>query len=93
MTAGAGCVCSAPRIDAVMNSCATLFDFGLTCPRRCKTNPLGVRIKTWTGLCRKSKTLSIFDGAERAKGELDPLLVVPVDSVQPRAGLFFSGGV
>ncbi|MCY1222390.1 hypothetical protein D9M72_344800 [compost metagenome] len=30
-------------------------------------------------LCRKSKTLSIFDGAERAKGELDPLLVVPAD--------------
>lgn len=36
----------------------------------------GVRIKTWTGLCRKSKTLSIFDGAKR---DLDPLFVVPAD--------------
>ena len=30
-------------------------------------------------LCRKSKTLSVLDGAERAKGDLDPLLVVPAD--------------
>ena len=36
-----------------------------------------VRTFTWTGLCRKSKTLSVFDGAERAEGDLDPLLVVP----------------
>lgn len=30
-------------------------------------------------LCRKPKTLSIPDGAERAKGDLDPLLVAPAD--------------
>lgn len=30
-------------------------------------------------LCRKPKTLSISDGAERAKGDLDPLLVAPAD--------------
>ena len=35
---------------------------------------MGMRTKTWTGLCRKSKTLSVFDGAKSAKGDLDPLL-------------------
>jgi len=46
----------------------------------------GMRTKTWTGLCRQSETLcrqsetlSIFDRAERAQRDLDPLLVVPAD--------------
>ncbi len=38
-----------------------------------------MRIKSWTDLCVKSQTFSIFDGAERAKGYFDPLLVVPSD--------------
>lgn len=38
-----------------------------------------MRTKTWTGLSRKSKTLSVFDGAERAKRYLDPLRIVPAD--------------
>ena len=38
-----------------------------------------MRIKTWTGLRRKSKARPVFDRAERAKGYLDPLLVVPAD--------------
>lgn len=38
-----------------------------------------MRIEIWTGLCRKSKTFSVFDGAKRAKRNLDPLLVVPPD--------------
>ena len=37
------------------------------CWRQFKIDHLGVRTFTWTGLCRKSKTHSIFDGAERAK--------------------------
>ena len=38
-----------------------------------------MRIKNWTGLCHKSKAYPIFNGAEGAKGDLDPLLVVPAD--------------
>ena len=30
-------------------------------------------------LCRESKALPVFDGTERAKGDLDALLVVPAD--------------
>ena len=40
---------------------------------------MGMRIETWTGLCRKSKAHPVFDRAERAKRDLDPLLVVPAD--------------
>ena len=39
----------------------------------------GVRTITWTGLCRKSKALPVFDGAKRAKRDLDPFLVAPAD--------------
>jgi hypothetical protein len=38
-----------------------------------------MRTKAWTGLSRKSETLSVFDGAEKAKRDLDPLRVVPAD--------------
>ncbi len=38
-----------------------------------------MRTKTWTALSRKSEALSEFDGAERAKRDFDPLLVVSVD--------------
>lgn len=38
-----------------------------------------MRIKTWTWLSRNSESLSVFDGGERAKRDLDPLLVVPAD--------------
>lgn len=38
-----------------------------------------MRIKNWTGLCHKSKAYPIFNGAEGAKGDLDPLFVVPAD--------------
>jgi len=38
-----------------------------------------VRIKIWTGLCRKSKAHPVFNGADRAKRDLDPLLVAPAD--------------
>lgn len=31
-----------------------------------KTDPLGVRTNTWTGLCRKSKARPVLDGAEGA---------------------------
>ena len=38
-----------------------------------------MRTKTWTGLCHKSKALSIFDGTEGAKRDFDSLFVIPVD--------------
>ncbi len=38
-----------------------------------------MRPKTWTGLRRQSETLSVFDWAERAQRDLDPLRVVPAD--------------
>jgi len=40
---------------------------------------VGVRLKSWTGLCRNSKTLPVFEGAERAERDLDPSCVVPPD--------------
>ncbi len=39
----------------------------------------GVRRKSWTGLCRKSEALSIFDRTERAKRHLDALFVIPAN--------------
>lgn len=42
-------------------------------------SPLGVRAKSWTGLCRHAESLSVFERAERAMGDLDALLVVPAD--------------
>ena len=38
-----------------------------------------MRTKTWTGLCRKSEAVSVFEGTEESKGELDSLFVVPAD--------------
>ena len=38
-----------------------------------------MRSKTWTGLCRDSQALPVFDGAERAKGHLDSFFVIPAD--------------
>ena len=49
------------------------------CCRRPKTDPPGVRRKTWTGLCCKSKALAVFDGTERAKRYLDAFFVIPAD--------------
>lgn len=39
----------------------------------------GMRIKSWTDLHVKAETFSVFDGAERDKGNLGPLFVVPSD--------------
>ena len=52
---------------------------------------LGVRIKTLTGLCRKSKAHPGFNRAERAKGDLDPLLVAPADVVVELSNELFGG--
>ena len=38
-----------------------------------------MRRNSWTGLCRKSKAHSVFEGTEEAKGYLDALFVIPVD--------------
>lgn len=35
-------------------------------------------ISDW--LCRKTRALAIFNGTERATGELDPIFVVPTDA-------------
>ena len=40
---------------------------------------LGVRTKTWTGLCRKPEAFPVFKGTEEAKGDLDALFVIPAD--------------
>lgn len=40
-----------------------------------------MRLKTWTGLCRKSQALPVFDGAESAQGDLDLPLVVPAGPI------------
>jgi hypothetical protein len=48
-------------------------------------------MKTWTGLCRKS-THPEFDGADRAKSDLDPLLVVPADVRVERLNELLNGG-
>ena len=42
-------------------------------------DPVGVRTKTWTGLRRKPEALSVFEGTEGAKGDLDALFVIPAD--------------
>jgi hypothetical protein len=42
-----------------------------------------MRTKTWTALNRKSETFSVFDGAERAERDLDPLCVIPADVAGP----------
>ena len=34
------------------------------CRRRLNIDPPGVRRKTWTGLCRKSNALPVFQGTE-----------------------------
>jgi len=39
----------------------------------------GARIKSWTDLHVKAETFSVFDGAERDKGDIGPLFVVPSD--------------
>ena len=39
----------------------------------------GVRTKTWTGLCRKTKTLPVFNGTQRAKRYFDSLFVIPAN--------------
>lgn len=39
-----------------------------------------VRMKTWTGLCGKFKAHLIFERAERAKRDLNPLLAVPASA-------------
>ena len=44
-----------------------------------KLTHLVVRRKSWIGLCSKSDALSIFDGTEGAKGDLDSLFVIPAD--------------
>ena len=36
----------------------------LDCSRRLNIDPPGVRRKTWTGLCRKSKARSVFERTE-----------------------------
>ena len=51
----------------------------LWCWRRFKTAAPGVRRKSWTDLRRKSETFPVFRWAERPKGYLDSLFVVPVD--------------
>ena len=38
-----------------------------------------MRTKSWTRLCRNSEALAVFERTERAKGDLDPLFVVPAD--------------
>src|SRR5579859_4573990 len=40
---------------------------------------MGVRLFSWTELCRDSETLPVFDGAEGAEREFDPFCVVPAD--------------
>ena len=44
-----------------------------------KVDRRGVRRNSWTGLCRKFEALSVFEGTERAKGNLDALLVIPAN--------------
>src|SRR5690242_12515569 len=39
----------------------------------------GVRTNSWTDLCRDSKTLPVFDGAEGTERDLDTLCVIPAD--------------
>lgn len=51
----------------------------LVAPRRKGPSDRGGTDKTWIGLCRKTKAHPIFNGAKRAKGDLDPLLLVPAD--------------
>ena len=51
----------------------------LACQIALNSAPQGMRTKTWTGLSRKSEALSVFDGAEKAKRDFDPPLVVPAD--------------
>ena len=50
-----------------------------TCQRRLNSDPPGMRQKSWTELCRNSEALTVFERAEGAKGDLDPLFVVPAD--------------
>jgi len=40
---------------------------------------MGVRRKTWTGLCRDSQARPVFDGTERAKRDLDAFFVIPAN--------------
>ena len=49
------------------------------CPRRLKLDPRGVGRKNWTGLFRKVEALPVFEGTERANGDLDTLFVLPAD--------------
>ena len=38
-----------------------------------------MRRNSWTGLCRKSEALSVFEGTEETYGYLDALFVIPAD--------------
>ena len=40
---------------------------------------MGVRRKSWTGLCRNFKALSIFEVTEGVKRDFDALFVTPAD--------------
>ena len=42
----------------------TLTSRTVECWRRPKTDPRGMRRKSWTGLCLKSEALSVFQGTE-----------------------------
>ena len=44
-------------------------------------------------LCRESKAHPVFDRAERAKRDIDPLLVVPADVQVDRLDELLNGGV
>ena len=45
---------------AFFGDSVSIFGIGQACWRRPKTDPLEVRRKTWTDLCRKSKAFSVF---------------------------------
>jgi hypothetical protein len=51
------------------------------------TEGTGVRLFSWTELCRDSKTLPVFDGAEGAERDLDPFCVVGSPTALRQRGL------
>ena len=63
------------------------------CCCRPKVDHLGVRLKYKTGLCSKSEALSVLEGAEGAKGDIDSLFVIPADIGVNCLNELLNGGV